>query len=347
MALSGLISRLKGIYTFEKLRHKAEKYVKREEYLIDENTEFLVYVPATDYYYLPYYQLYRYKNVHVRFSYINSNELILKTMRKISSNLVYKRYTKQKYEPNKKYVVFFDGQYSLCSEGFKAYLQNKYPGCKLIFHLGDLLSTHKNIHIEEIKQFSDLVVTYDHNDADANGLTYHSDPYSILPSGLLNVPKEKSHMIFYGYAKDRANTLLKIYDRMKESGLRCDFGIPDLKEEDCLNRPELADAQFTPYLDYLGKVQSSDCILEIIQGGSRGCTFRTWEAVVYNKKLVTNNQSVKEEVFYNPDYIQVIDSFDSLDLNWLKKDVRVNYQFAEQLSPKACFEFYLKCLNNC
>ena len=346
MNLSGLKSRFKGIYTFERLRHQTKKYIKEEEYLIDKDTVFLVFVPATDYYYLPYFQLYQFKNVFVHFSYINSNELILKTLRKISSNLIYGQYTKKKYDPTKKYIAFFDGQYSLCSQGFKQYLLSKYPGCKIVFHLGDLLSTHKNIHIDEIKEFSDMIVTYDHNDADNNGLTYHSDPYSQLPAPMLQSNTPKSNIVFFGLAKNRAKEILKVYDVLKEHSVSCMFNVPDLSDSDCETRPELAGGQFKPYLDYLKVVQSSDCILEIIQGGSRGGTFRTWEAVVYNKKLITNNQSIKDEPYYNPDYIQVIDSLDSIDIDWLMRDIVVDFGFAEKMSPRACFEFYLEVLKN-
>jgi len=344
MIISGLISRIKGILMFERLRMEAKKYIKKDGYLIDKDTVFLVFIPATDYYYLPYFQLYQYKNVYVRFSYINSNEFILKTFRKLSSNFLYGHYSKIKYDSSKRYVAFFDGQYSVCSQGFKHYLLNKYPGCKIVFHLGDLLSTHKNIKINEIKGFSDMVVTYDHNDADNNNLVYHSDPYSLLPSEMLKTNKEKSQVIFYGLAKNRVKDILQVYDMLKANGMKCDFGIPDLSAEDCESRPELANATFIPYLEYLKRVKSTDCILEIIQGGSRGCTFRTWEAVAYNKRLITNNKSVKDEAFYNPQYIQVIDSFDTIDIDWLQQDIKVDYNYAEKLSPKACFEFYLESL---
>lgn len=346
MILSGLISRIKGILMFERLRRESKKYIKKDGFLIDKDTIFLVFIPATDYYYLPYFQLYQYQNVFVRFSYINSNEFILKTFRKISSNFLYGQYSKIKYDPLKKYVAFFDGQYSVCSKGFKQYLQSKYPGCKIIFHLGDLLSTHKNIKIEEIKAFSDMVVTYDHNDADNNNLAYHSDPYSVLPAAMLNSNKEKSQIIFYGLAKNRAKEIVQVYDKLNSSGVKCDFGIPDLSAEYCETRPELAHATFIPYLEYLKRVKSTDCILEIIQGGSRGCTFRTWEAVAYNKRLITNNVSVKDEEFYNPQYIQVIDSFDTIDIEWLQQDIEVDYGYADKLSPKACFEFYLESLKD-
>ena len=56
-------------------------------------------------------------------------------------------------------------------------------------------------------------------------------------------------------------------------------------------------------------------------------------------------KSVKDEEFYNPQYIQVIDSIDSLDMEWLKNDVKVDYGYSGKLSPRSCFEYYLSMLN--
>ena len=340
-----IISRLKSIFIFEILRYRSKKYISKKSILIDKDTLFFVYIPATDYYYLPYFQLYQFENVFVSFSYINSNELFLKTLRKTKNSSIYSKYIDVDYDNTKKYVFFFDGKYSWCSNTFREYLKKRYPGCKIIFHLGDLLSTHKNIHINEIKRFSDLVVTYDHNDADSNDLIYHSDPYSKLPREMLINDKDKCQLLFYGYAQNREEEILSVYDIMKNNGVKCDFCVPDLSQEGCGVCPELANAKFTPYLKYLKKVQNSDCILEIIQRGSRGCTFRTWEAIVYNKRLITNNQSVLNEEFYNPQFIQVIDSLDSINVDWIKNDVVVDYGYSDRLSPEECFKFYLDRLN--
>ncbi len=328
---------------FERLRSKTKKYIQRRgDILVDKDIEFLVFLPATDYYYLPYFQLFQYENVHVEFSYSNSNLAISKLVGIFSAKSPYVKYSKVKYDKNKKYVIFFDGQYALASREFRQYLQQTYPGCQIVFHLGDLIKTKTGIDIDNIKEFADLVVTYDHNDAEENQLTYHADPYSQLPEEMLTGQYEKSGMIFYGFAKNRADEIMQVYDKLTNNRIACDFSIPDLKDEYCEKRPELANAHFTPYIDYLKRVQKTDCILEIIQKGSRGCTFRTWEAIAYNKKLITNNPSVVEEKFYNPQFIQVIDNADSIDVEWITQNVKVDYGFADNLSPRACFEYYLE-----
>ena len=180
MAKFKILRRVSDILAFQKLRCKTRKYIKSEGYLIDENMVFIVNLPATDYYYLPYFQLYQFKNVFVNFSYVNSNKHIDSVLKKLSKGSVYKKYLKVEYDSSEQYVIFFDGQYTLCSNEFRQILKEKYPECKIIFHLGDLIETKKGINIEDIKAFSDLTVTYDHNDADNYGLTYHPDPYCNL-----------------------------------------------------------------------------------------------------------------------------------------------------------------------
>ena len=302
---------------------------------------FIVNLPATDYYYLPYFQLYQFKNVFVNFSYVNSNKHIDSVLKKLSKGSVYKKYLKVEYDSSKQYVIFFDGQYTLCSNEFRQILKEKYPECKIIFHLGDLIETKKGINIEDIKAFSDLTVTYDHNDADNYGLTYHPDPYSQLPEEMLQSSNSHKNVIFFGLAKNRSAEILRVYDVLKRNSINCTFCIPDLSESDCNTRPELRGASYTPYIDYLKTVQSSDCLLEIIQKGSRGCTFRTWEAVVYNKKLITNNPSVKDEAFYDSRFIQIIESAEDIDADWINNAIKVNYGYSRVLAPSSCFEFYL------
>lgn len=341
-----IFRRVNDIIKFERLRLKTNKYLREGEFLLNKDIIFIVNLPATDYYYLPYFQLYQYKNVVVNFSYVNSNKVVSRLFGFFSKYFIYRKYLKTKYEESKKYIIFFDGQYTLCSGEFRRLLKNKYPGCNIIFHLGDLVCTKKGIKIEDIKNFSDLTVTYDHNDADNYKLICHPDSYSILPNEMLCSSNIKHSVIFYGMAKNRAMEILGVYDVLKRNNVDCDFCVPGLSREESEKRPELVNSHFIPYIEYLKKVQSSDCILEIIQKGSRGCTFRTWEAIVYNKKLITNNQSVKEESFYNPNYILVIDSFDSIDIEWLKNGIKVDYGYAEKLSPESCFKFYLDALNN-
>ncbi|QIC76833.1 hypothetical protein FSC17_10625 [Acinetobacter indicus] len=56
-----------------------------------------------------------------------------------------------------------------------------------------------------------------------------------------------------------------------------------------------------------------------MQDGQSGMTLRPVEALFYNRKLLTNNQSVINEPFYHADNILVVKDIDSLSVVELKR----------------------------
>jgi hypothetical protein len=60
------------------------------------------------------------------------------------------------------------------------------------------------------------------------------------------------------------------------------------------------------YLEVVNKIQGTNCILEIIQDNSSAYTLRTLEAIFYNKKLLTNNKTIRYADFYEEDKINII-----------------------------------------
>ena len=68
------------------------------------------------------------------------------------------------------------------------------------------------------------------------------------------------------------------------------------------------------YFDNIEKVKQSDIILEIVQIGQTGVTLRSIEAILFNKKLITTNKSIKEYDFYNPDQIFILEDQNYSDI---------------------------------
>lgn len=57
------------------------------------------------------------------------------------------------------------------------------------------------------------------------------------------------------------------------------------------------------YKKILTEEMKSRCIIDIVKEGQEGLTLRVLEALFLNKKLLTNNQKVKELDFYHPNNI--------------------------------------------
>ena len=66
-----------------------------------------------------------------------------------------------------------------------------------------------------------------------------------------------------------------------------------------------------PYSEMLKLLNCYEIILDIAKPNQHGLSFRIFEALGINKKMITNNRSVMEYDFYNPNNILVID-FDNL-----------------------------------
>ena len=54
-------------------------------------------------------------------------------------------------------------------------------------------------------------------------------------------------------------------------------------------------------------LEKSKIILDLIREGHNGLSFRIFESLAYQKKLITTNQTIKKYDFYNPKNIKVID----------------------------------------
>ena len=66
-----------------------------------------------------------------------------------------------------------------------------------------------------------------------------------------------------------------------------------------------------PYAEMLKLLNHYEIILDIAKPNQHGLSFRIFESMGMNKKIITNNRSVMEYDFYNPNNILVID-FDNL-----------------------------------
>ena len=64
-----------------------------------------------------------------------------------------------------------------------------------------------------------------------------------------------------------------------------------------------------------------------------GPSLRYFEAVCYNKKLLTNNPCVVDLPYYDPRYIQVFNNPSDIDIDWLREDCTVDYGYKGDFSP--------------
>ena len=112
-------------------------------------------------------------------------------------------------------------------------------------------------------------------------------------------------------AKDRLDLLHSIYKKLVYINKK--FFITDVPLYKQIPKCGIEYNNYIGYEKVLDYIMQSNCILEVVQGVQTGLTYRVYEALCYNKKLLTNNQEVLNLPFYNKNYIHFFEKPEDID----------------------------------
>ena len=196
----------------------------------------------------------------------------------------------------------------------------------------------------KISQFAwNHVYTFDEKDADKYGFLFIG--YTYYSKHMLKPCTLNYDVYFVGGLKGGREKMIEdAHDYLVRQGVNCQFDLMTFgqnKKENALEKVSYS-GRWIPYEDVLKKVNSSKCILEICQEGQSGPTLRYFESVCYNKKLITNNKSVKGFPLYNPNYVQIFDNVEDIDVNWIKADLKIDYGYRDEFSPVHLVDYLLE-----
>lgn len=186
----------------------------------------------------------------------------------------------------------------------------------------------------------DIILTFDPEDAKVNNFIFHDTPYSILLKNYS--PEATNDMYFLGNAKKRLSVLHDIYNAAKANSIKLQMRITQVDEK--LKNSNIIYNQHIDYIDSLAEMLKANCILEVMNAGQSGATLRYYEAVCYNKKLLTNNKNVVKLPFYNPNYIHVFEKPEDIDWEWVKDRITVNYHYDGRFSSVNLIDFIIKII---
>lgn len=161
--------------------------------------------------------------------------------------------------------------------------------------------------------------TFEPSDARDFGMRLANQVYRhvAVPSAVSKDSKGwRSDVYFLGMDKGRLAELRFLKAELERLGLKPNFHVlPDRRrrysDEDraCLSN------DWVSYSDNLRNVWNSRAVLELMQGGQRGPTIRTMEAVFMNRKLITNNSALRQTVLYHPSRIFVLGQDDMAQIS--------------------------------
>ena len=222
---------------------------------------------------------------------------------------------------------------------YLCWLRNNYPAAKFVMFIRDLVATRPEI-IKNIQDSGviDKWISYDQGDADQYGFFFYPEIESKLD---LPVPSVCEYDVFFaGVAKKRLPQIVATYDKLVDLGLKCNFYIKVNKGDQIIDRAGIHySSVFMKYEDILKENLRANCILEINQEGAVGNTARFLEAVMYNKRLITNNLSLKESKFYNPKYICLYTNPEDINDDFFKENGVIDYNYNDEFSPLGLVHF--------
>lgn len=236
---------------------------------------------------------------------------------------------------NETIYVFFPSWYF---PDFFKYLKAKHSNCKLAFYFGDTVESKlkniKNMNVNYIKKQFDYVGSYNEGDVKKYGFKFLRMCYSKYPNFDKIQVNIKYDVIFIGAARNRFDQILKCYEQVKKSDLKYFFYIVGVDNYVSDDENFVVTKQIMDFSEYLKYIKKSKCIIEIIDKETDGGTLRFWDAIMYNRGLITNDKGIFKTRYC--DYSSIIYTDNFLDFNYakVKQFDNINYKYAGDNSPK-------------
>ena len=237
-------------------------------------------------------------------------------------------------------VCFFNGalNYNKYLAGTLIHYKSNWNNLSFVLYYLDIINcaVSKNAYYLQRKNVFDIVYTVDFSDALKYNIIFWPTLYSVDKQFANAVT---NHDIYFcGVSKDRCELLLQILQDSIMQGVRIGMDIICYEDADKyqnykkvinIRTPE----QYLRYPEVLKHELSANCILEIVQKGQAALTLRAYEAVVYNKKLLTNNKTILNFKYYDPRYMKYFEKVDDIDWDWVTHEEIVDYGYEGDFSP--------------
>ena len=205
----------------------------------------------------------------------------------------------------------------------------------------DYYSVHNAKEMVEDKDgIFDLVYTFSPKDAEQYGMLQTTHYYPKLP--VVSDAPVKS-VFFVGNEKNRKLFLNELTDLFTEKSIGFDFYVVG-------SRNKRWKSVRLPYSKVVDKVNSANVILDMADKRQTGMTLRYYEAVCYNKKLLTNNVNIVNMPYYDERYMKIyngVEDIEKIDKTWFTSCENIDYGYQGEFEPKYFLEQIARDLGSC
>ena len=204
----------------------------------------------------------------------------------------------------------------------------------VLYFLDDITNINSRIALRKTREVDfDIVFSFDKKNAEQYGFQHMNTMYSRL-KGIDCIPKYG--IVFIGSDKKRFGIIENVYQRLTNEGTidKHFFSIFQTdKSNELKYQGKMRINQSMDYKDVIKIVQQSNCILDIVIGEQVGLSLRAYEAIVYNKKLLTNNPEIFNFQYYDNRFMQYFSRVDEIDVAFVTEKIDVDYGYQDEFSP--------------
>lgn len=215
----------------------------------------------------------------------------------------------------------------------------------ILFFIDEMFNDYYSVHnakemVEDKDGIFDLVYTFSPKDAEQYGMLQTTHYYPKLP--VVSDAPVKS-VFFVGNEKNRKLFLNELTDLFTEKSIGFDFYVVG-------SRNKRWKSVRLPYSKVVDKVNSANVILDMADKRQTGMTLRYYEAVCYNKKLLTNNVNIVNMPYYDERYMKIyngVEDIEKIDKTWFTSCENIDYGYQGEFEPKYFLEQIARDLGSC
>lgn len=248
-------------------------------------------------------------------------------------------------ENSMNYVVIFNSALvHYYSAGYLERLKKKNNNIKFILYIIDPMPNGVWNRIIQMQNVFDKILTVHPYNTKRYGFQYF--PYLYTPPKFRPVQSEPKHLYFCGVIDDHRYQCVKQFiAKCKEQRISYEMHLFKAEKYEKIE-DENVYYGLVPYEENIARAINNNCILEIVRENFIGFTQRYYEAIVFNKKLLTNNAEVKQFAYYDERYIQYFEKVEDIDWKWVQEETEVDYKYRGDFDPKKWKENLKRVMEN-
>lgn len=238
------------------------------------------------------------------------------------------------FDNNESYwIIFLNGTLrNYYSAKYLEHLRREHPNVKFAMVLYDnFANVYARRAIKLIPMF-DKVFSFDEHDCSQHGLEHIYSTFSY-PTFVKQDERYRCGSFFVGTGEKRLQLLESAFAVISDHLPNCKFNIIGVSKNEQTRPDIITYNEPIPYREALQYTYNSDLVVEVLKEGQTGISLRTCEAIAFNKKLLTNNECIKDMPFFDSRFMSVFHTADDIDLDFLTHDLDVRYESNDWFSP--------------